>query len=198
MLLSSFNPTLLIASFVFNYLDYKNLNSNHLEIKFFAKNGDAMRYFFYVQFLSIFFNHAAFAQTPQTLQSLPMPTGPYQIGVTKYDLRDSFRKEIENPAGRLIPIQIYFPIKKGAQILHNKIFEERVPGNWPPLEVKVYSQKADLSLLVDELHPLILLNHGDTVAMTDYAYIAEDLASHGYVVVAIQHQLRTDPDEPKL
>lgn len=32
--------------------------------------------------------------------------------------------------------------------------------------------------------------------MTDYGAIAEDLASHGYIVVSIQHQLNTDPDEP--
>lgn len=134
----------------------------------------------------------------EPLKSLPIPTGPYKIGVAKYDLIDSFRKEIEYPAGRLIPIQIYFPIQRGAHILHDKIFEERVPGKWPPLDVKVYSQKVDLSLLAsDSMHPVILLNHGDTVAMTDYAYIAEDLASNGYVVITIQHQLKTDPDEPK-
>ena len=134
----------------------------------------------------------------KTLNSLPMPTGPYQIGITKYDLIDPFRKEIESPSGRLIPIQIYFPIKKGINTIQNKMFEKRAPEIWPPLDVNVYSQMADLSLLgPDSKHPVIFLNHGDTIAMTEYAYIAEDLASHGYVVVAIQHQLKTDPEEPK-
>jgi dienelactone hydrolase len=129
--------------------------------------------------------------------TLPTPTGQYKVGITKYDLTDPFRKALEHPAGRLIPIQIYFPIQKGPHEIHEKIFEKRTPGKWPPLDVGVYSQKADLSSLVAESkHPVILLNHGDTVAMTDYAYIAEDLASHGYVVIAIQHQLNTDPDEP--
>lgn len=134
----------------------------------------------------------------ETLKKLPMPTGPYQVGITKYDLTDPSRKEIDYLRGRLIPIQIYFPMQKGLHTLHHKIFEERTPGKWPPLDVEVYGQKADLtSLTTDSKHPVILLNHGDTVAMTDYAYIAEDLASHGYVVAAIQHQLKTDPDEPK-
>ena len=135
----------------------------------------------------------------ETLNKLPMPTGLYQVGIAKYDLTDPSRKETEYPAGRLIPIQIYFPMQTGVHTLHNKILEERTPAKWPPLDVKVYGQKADLtsSLDIESKHPVILLNHGDTVAMTDYAYIAEDLASHGYVVVSIQHQLKTDPDEPK-
>lgn len=134
----------------------------------------------------------------ETLKNLPMPTGPYQVGIAKYDLTDPSRKEIEYPKGRLIPIQIYFPMQKGSHTLHHKIFEERTPGKWPPLDVEVYGRKAHLTALADESkHPVIFLNHGDTVAMTDYAYIAEDLASHGYVVAAIQHQLKTDPDEPK-
>ena len=134
----------------------------------------------------------------EPLKTLPMPTGPYQVGIAKYDLIDSFRKEIEHAKGRLIPIQIYFPMQKGTHTLHPKIFEPRTAGNWPPLQVEVYGQPADLSSLNSEArHPIILLNHGDTVAMTDYAFIAEDLASNGYVVVAIQHQLKTDPIEPK-
>ena len=154
-----------------------------------------MRRFAYLLVLLVALAIPAFTET---LKSLPMPTGPYQVGMAKYDLTDPFRKEIGHPTGRLIPIQIYFPIQKGLQILHPKLFEERTPGKWPPLDAEVYSQKADLaSLATDSKHPLIFLNHGDTVAMTDYAYIAEDLASHGYIVVAIQHQLKTDPDEPK-
>lgn len=134
----------------------------------------------------------------ETLKNLPIPTGPYQVGIAKYDLIDPSRKEVEYPKGRLIPIQIYFPIQKGQHILHQKIFEERTPGKWPPLDVKVYGQREALATLTTESkHPIIFLNHGDTVAMTDYAYIAEDLASHGYVVVTIQHQLKTDQDEPK-
>lgn len=134
----------------------------------------------------------------EPLKSLPVPTGPYQIGIAKSDLIDPSRKEIQNPDGRLVPILVYFPRDKGSHTLHPKIFEERAPDKWPPLQVDVYAQTAPLSLLsVENKHPVILLNHGDTVAMTDYACIAEDLASHGYVVVSIQHQLKTDPDEPK-
>lgn len=133
----------------------------------------------------------------ETLKSLPEPTGPYIVGIAKYDLTDPYRKEIEYPKGRLIPIQIYFPMQEGKHVIHSKIFENRVPGPWKPLAVEVYGQKADISSLIAGSHPVILLNHGDTVAMTDYASIAEDLASNGYIVVTIQHQLKTDPEAPK-
>lgn len=133
----------------------------------------------------------------EALKSLPEPTGPYQVGIAKYDLKDAYRKEIEYPQGRLIPIQIYFPMQKGKHVLHSKIFEDRTPGKWEPLAVEVYGQKSDISSLIAGSHPVILLNHGDTVSMTDYASIAEDLASNGYIVVAIQHQLKTDPESPK-
>jgi dienelactone hydrolase len=154
-----------------------------------------MKYFIFFYILLLTISLPSFAET---LKCLPVPTGPHQVGIAKYDLIDSTRKEIEHPAGRLIPIQVYFPMQKKEHSLHKKVFEERTPGNWPPLDVEVYSQKADISsLMTEQKHPLIFLNHGDTVAMTDYAFIAEDLASNGYIIVAIQHQLKSDPEEPK-
>ena len=129
-------------------------------------------------------------------QNVPMPTGPYQVGTTKYDLTDVYRKELEHPNGRLIPIQIYFPMHRGEHTLLAKIIEPRVPGPWEPLKAMGYSQKADISLLADGRHPLALVNHAKAVSLADYAFLAEDLASHGYIVVSIQHQLNTDQEEP--
>lgn len=132
----------------------------------------------------------------ETLEAVPMPTGPYRIGTVKYDLEDVHRKSLEFPEGRLIPIQIYFPIEKGIHTLYPKIFEERALSLGEPLNVKIHSQKADLSLLVGDERPVILLNHASSVAMTDYAFLAEDLSSHGYVVISIQHDLRSDQEIP--
>lgn len=144
-------------------------------------------------------------------QTLLKPTGPYTIGISRFDLHDENRLEINHPNGRLIPIQIYFPMEMGAHIPHPKVFEDRAPQTFPPLETMVYSALADLNQLnfapsdgnqsngsqsdLGQL-PIILLNHGHDVSMTDYACIAEDLASHGYVVISIQHQLETDTHPP--
>lgn len=131
-----------------------------------------------------------------TADTLPVPTGPHFVGTVKYDLTDIYRKDLEFPNGRLIPIQIYFPMEKGNHSLYPKIFEERVPGPWEPLQVKVHSKKADLSFLVGNDHPVIILNHASGVAMTDYAFLAEDLSSHEYIVVSIQHDLQSDNEGP--
>ncbi len=142
--------------------------------------------------LGLFLACSSVIASPQ----LPMPTGPYQVGFTKFDLHDPFRKEIEHPSGRPVPIQVYFPVQQGSHSLHQKVYEIRAPKEWSQLETEVYSISSDLTYLSEEKHPLVFLCHGNNVAMTDYAFICEDLASHGYVVVSIQHQLETDPKEP--
>jgi hypothetical protein len=121
--------------------------------------------------------------TTASLTSLPKLTGPHCIGISKYDLEDVYRKNFQFPQGRLIPIQIYFPMEQGSHAIYPKIFEERAAlGLFEPLNVDGYSQPADLSLLIGGQHPVVIINHASCVAMTDYAFLAEDLVSHGYNV----------------
>jgi alpha-beta hydrolase superfamily lysophospholipase len=40
--------------------------------------------------------------------------------------------------------------------------------------------------------PVAILNHGNTVKYTEYAFLANLLAARGYMVVSIQHDLETD------
>lgn len=132
-----------------------------------------------------------------SLAALPEPTGPYRIGNVKYDLDDDYRKNFQFPQGRLIPIQIYFPLEKGNHSIYPKIFEERAAlGPFEPLNVNGHSESTDLSLLIGGQHPVVIMNHASCVAMTDYAFLAEDLASHGYIVVSIQHDLKSDENGP--
>lgn len=132
-----------------------------------------------------------------SLDTVPTPTGPHRIGTAKYDLEDIYRKDFTFPNGRLIPIQIYFPLDKGPHTLDSKIFEKRAfIGPWEPLQMKVYSQKTALSLMVGNDLPIILLNHASCVPLSDYSFLAEDLASHGNLVISIQHDLTSDEDGP--
>lgn len=132
-----------------------------------------------------------------SLAVLPEPTGPYRIGSTKYDLEDPYRKNYQSPNGRLIPIQIYFPLEMGPHVVSQKIFEDRAAlGPFDPLQINGFSHPAGLSLLIEGRHPIIFINHASYVAMTDYAFLAEDLSSHGYLVISIQHDLESDNEEP--
>ena len=131
------------------------------------------------------------------IPTIPIPTGFNQVGSAKYDLIDPYRKNLQFPEGRLIPIQIYFPLGIGEHIAVPKAFEERAQlGSFQALHFNGYSRLADLSLLSGNNHPIVFLNHASQVAMTDYASIAEDLSSHGYVVISIQHDLQTDEEGP--
>lgn len=130
------------------------------------------------------------------MQATIMPTGPYIVGFTKFDLFDEYRPEQLYPNGRLIPIQIYFPKVEGFHAAYPKTFEPRAPNKFPPLECASYSKLSNLESMMQGKHSLIFLNHGNNVAMTDYAYLSEELASHGYVVISIQHQLNTDNPQP--
>ena len=40
--------------------------------------------------------------------------------------------------------------------------------------------------------PVAILNHGNTVRFTDYSFLANVFAAHGYLAISIQHDLSTD------
>lgn len=126
------------------------------------------------------------------IATLLKPTGPSTVGTCIFDLFDENRPEVSYPQGRLIPIQIYFPIALGQHLPQPKIIERRAPQTFPPLNAMGLSKLIDLSHLDKNQHSLVIFNHGNNVRMNDYALICEDLASHGYVVITIQHQLDTD------
>lgn len=49
----------------------------------------------------------------EIFDTVPMPTGSPRIGMVRYDLEDPYRKDLKFQNGRLVPIQIYFPMEKG-------------------------------------------------------------------------------------
>ena len=139
------------------------------------------------------------------LSSLPIPTGRYQVGVVAFDLVDGSRRSLECPGGRLIPIWVYFPTQVGAHKSYPKPLEERLLDGflsipvWKQLCVQVHSEqmKTVERLSKDDSFPVIIFNHGNSMHMGDFGFIVEELASHGYVVITIQHQLASDVKRPR-
>ena len=135
---------------------------------------------------------------------LPTPTGPYKIGIKAFDLFDSSRKSLKWPEGRLVPINVYFPMEKGKHKLHSKVLEERAYDRfgaleiWKKLGVKVYGEHTEniLPLKGTGKHPIVIFSHGNSCLMSDWAFLMEDLVSHGYIVITIQHQIYTDKKPP--
>ena len=135
--------------------------------------------------------------TPLTLPAL---TGQYPVGRAAYDWTDESRDEIlapETHAKRELTVWIWYP----ASMSENAVSAEYLPRPWRaslahlqgPL---VTFMMHDASLIHGHsfegvpiargkrTYPVIVLKPGIGTLALDYTALAEDLASHGYVVVA--------------
>jgi len=82
-------------------------------------------------------------------------------------------------------------IKMKSLTLFDKARNRSIPIE---LYVRAESQaKANADLLK---LPVAIINHGYRVKNTEYSFIANALAAQGYLVVSIQHDLKTDPKLP--
>jgi len=137
---------------------------------------------------------------------LPAPTGPFAVGTTEYHFIDKKRKDTEskNPeAFRELMVHIWYPSRdtKGepypylAQVmpyLKTATFEcENIPleqlSNLD-VPIKTHSMYNAPISNAQPQYPVLVFSHGlgMHVART-FTSILEDLASHGYIVVGIDH-----------
>jgi predicted dienelactone hydrolase len=135
---------------------------------------------------------------------LPEPDGPYQVGTVAMHLIDDDRIEIYGPepgGPRELMIQIWYPAVPGPDARPTSWVEDLEhigPANAERLgfpsfvldhlalaETHSYPDAA-LSDLVGE-YPVVVYSHGWTGFRTVNVDQSEALASHGYVVVSIDH-----------
>jgi len=119
------------------------------------------------------------------------PTGKYSIGLSKYDLYDEYRNN------KLIPLQVYFPSHQNNNAPYEKVYETRGSKEFTLLKNMVFAKLDSTSNIAQGKFPLVFFSHGNNAIMTDYATINEEIASNGFIVVCIQHQLHTDSNPPK-
>lgn len=133
---------------------------------------------------------------------LEAPTGPYVVGTTLMNVQDSERVEIFGPktGNRDLRIQIWYPADQ----------KDQTPVNWFIDGEKSLSSLAEsngvfgfmlnhlidvkshsyLNLPVSTLesnYPVVVMSHGWSSSRILHVNFAEALASHGYVVVGIDH-----------
>lgn len=148
------------------------------------------------------------------LKPFPKPTGPYGIGTMAMELKDPSRKEIysHNPHDiRDLMVRFWFPADLSSVTGSSGSFKEKyfylahelpylipqmalhyhIPQWIARLMLKTIETHAykNVSLATDKKsYPVILFSHGFLSAVPDfYITILEELASHGYIVVAINH-----------
>ena len=135
--------------------------------------------------------------------AIPAPSGPYQVGTRIFELTDSSRKEIysgEDEARRFI-IQVWYPSEAGTSSERARWMDKAeiyAPAVSGELElpsyflnhlalVKIPAQKNAGVAEADSGYPIILFSHGWTGFNAQNTGQALELASHGFIVVAVQH-----------
>ncbi|MEO8356984.1 MAG: hypothetical protein ABI621_13815 [Chloroflexota bacterium] len=136
--------------------------------------------------------------------SIPAPSGPYEVGTTIYELTDSSRTELYSgkDEARRFQIQVWYPAEPGpaderAQWMnHAKVFSRSISTgilDLPPFFldhlalVKLPAYKDSKLASTNDGYPVILFSHGWNGFNAQNTGQALQLASHGYVVIGVQH-----------
>jgi predicted dienelactone hydrolase len=126
------------------------------------------------------------AQGGQTILHLPPPDGCHQIGTTTVVFKDRSRK-------RDLLVTLWYPSLRGSVSAPymDKGTAAAIAEDWdlqPDFADRVRTN-ADLGPPLEKggPFPLVLLEHGSDVVPATYTILAEELASHGFVVAATNH-----------
>lgn len=128
---------------------------------------------------------------------LPSPTGPHPVGRSTLHLVDQSRQDPWAPGPRELMISMYYPARPGPGIPARYITTEearlllQAEGLDGAVSAETFSATRT-NARVDTRpapgrHPLVLLSPGLGAPRSTLTTLAEDLASRGYVVAAIDH-----------
>ncbi len=137
------------------------------------------------------------------LHNFPAPTGNYGVGKTQYYLIDHNRKETNIRNGhRELMLHIWYPIDKQKSLKkspydHNALTniqefikqQSRIPlwCLYGLLYTKTYAQDNAPITHNKKTFPVIIATHGAGPMIQQYSWLFEELASHGYIVIGINH-----------
>jgi predicted dienelactone hydrolase len=149
--------------------------------------------FYYAGICALILDFAAiFFCVSLPIFEIPAPTGPYRVGtITKYfsddERRDPFADKPNAP--RELMVQIWYPVDKSSQGPLAAYRDRRITSAWDARFAIVKSHS-----LIDVApsqsiikYPVLLYMPSWDGIRTESTYLVEDLASHGYVVVGIDH-----------
>ena len=127
--------------------------------------------------------------------AVPAPTGSDVVGTRVLDLLDSIRKDpyAQNGAARELAIRLWYPVSthfdqdcKPAEYASPKVFEYFAQLVGVPAFPVATNSCLDAAV-AEGVHPVVVFTPGLTGTFTDYTFLMEDLASRGYIAVAVDH-----------
>ncbi len=146
----------------------------------------------------------------RTEVTLPAPTGPFPVGRVTYDWVDPSATDPLAPkpgAQRELLVWIWYPSVPGKQVarLDNYLAPavraaraHAKQSSWPfdwltrdPSRVHRHSLRDPGVSPRKPTYPVVIFRSGASAPVTNYSTLLEDLASHGYVVVAFDAPYRT-------
>jgi len=127
-------------------------------------------------------------------RTLPAVTGAAAVGRTELALTDAARADPFASDGRTreLAVWIWYPATEGA----SGVAAPYLPPAWAPLVNNLGPLSQDLTAVhtnsianapLDGRPPVVVLMPGLGAPIASYSALAEDLASHGYAVVGINH-----------
>ena len=126
---------------------------------------------------------------------VPVATGPFDVGTRSIALTDSARREPGDAKhARSLVIQLWYPAASGGRraVYMTPTVAKFVAKNTGARPALLEGVKLDATADTEPLArsggwPVVLFSPGFGVERELYTGLTEDLASHGYVVVAIDH-----------
>jgi predicted dienelactone hydrolase len=141
-----------------------------------------------------------YTQQPPATPELAFP-GSYTVGVTTISATDPKRLDTANfilNTERQLVLEVWYPaaLPEPEDKHRSATTYKNVTRMQNPFELQGEAYR-DAAALSEGRFPLILLSHGFTGYRTQMFYLGEHLASHGYVVVGIDHTGSTNADIQK-
>jgi len=192
---------LFILLTVFTMKPFIKSNVEKATIERAKKNKRKVKKLLYILFIFIYSFSSFGLVTIMPVFHLPKPLGSFEVGMNSRYLIDESRHDSEQKAHELM-IQIWYPVevKDGAQDSHYESFPyEEWSGTMEFIfsvprflfEYLKYGQTNSIKDVAvsnqEDKYPVLLFSHGfGSTRMQSYSQM-EELASHGYFVVSVDH-----------
>lgn len=127
------------------------------------------------------------------LFALPVPTGKYPVGTTSIDLVDSSRMELcdpNNKSHRELFVRVWYPARKTSGTKAPYLQDPRLfaSGRFSHLSLIKTAAIVDAPLATaDAPYPVAIYSPSWSGYKTDNTFQTQELASHGFVVIGIEH-----------
>lgn len=141
------------------------------------------------------------AWSKRRVVTLPAPTGPFAVGRQQFSWRDTTRADLLAPdprAPRELLVWVWYP---AARTPATRVAEylppawvkavSRIPRGHRLDRVRAHALDAPSVSDAQQVYPLLIFSPGLGNVPTNYTTLLEDIASHGYIVVAVAHPYST-------